>query len=420
MIALSALACIAGWTGCTRSNSDSPAVAPARANAGLLPNWFGARDVPVRRIGGKLFGDRVPLAGTVHLRIDVPDPSIWSGMERVAGADGRFDFGEVRSGRYSVLAISPSRTSRLIAVDTTTDAADALEVHAYPCRPSVRRILSTTGRPVARANIDIGGVVVATTDSLGRYTLCVSEELFSSREPILAAVRASEYATKLIQVRRDAADIVLDDGIVIRGTIRDQTGAPVRDVAVQPVHAGRPTSHSRWLPVPLQAVTNAAGRFEIRNVPKRDTLTDVTDGKYDFRLIMGPKTLIHVSDAAGASLSKMDLSMSEFVEEGNSVPNARISGWILHHGKPLPDTIVGDVDAVSYVGYRQTFTRSRMDGSFDLPVVTDGSVYLFVHSRRGLEILRKKIAVSPGQHLRDLTIELPDEVEADKSQTPRQ
>ena len=394
--------CATASASCTR-NSDSPAVAPIDVSAPPLPSWFGDDDGRNRRIAGTLFGDRAPLAGRVYLRIDVADPTIWSGMERVTGPDGRFDFGDLRRGRYSLLATAPGRTSRLIGLDTTTDPTpDMTELHAYSCVPSVRRILSKSGRPLGGAKIDIGGVVLATTDAHGRYTLCISEELLASREPIVATVRASEHAAKVIQVQKDAEDVALSDAAVVGGTIIDHTGAPLRDVVVQLAHASRPTTHSNYFPVPLQGVTNTAGEFEIRNAPSGER-------PYYVRLIIAQKTFIHHSNTyTTTSLANLKLSVSSFVEEHMSLPNARISGRVLYHGTPLADALVA---VPGFSGEEEPkITRSRMDGSFDLAVATTGSVGLLVHRRDGHEVMRE-IAVAPGQHIRDVTIELGDDRE---------
>lgn len=91
---------------------------PLTPSEKTMPAWFGLPNVPAKKIAGQLLENEQPLAGRVHLRIDAPDAKIWTGIDLDIGPDGRFDFGELRAGRYNVLAAAAGKTSRVVEVDT--------------------------------------------------------------------------------------------------------------------------------------------------------------------------------------------------------------------------------------------------------------------------------------------------------------
>ena len=170
---------------------QSPAIAaPLIPGQTTLPKWFGLPDSPAHRIAGQLFDANGPLVGTVHLRIEAPDATIWKGLDQTTTDDGHFDFGELRAGRYNILASAAGKSSRLFRADTTTSDATALAIYAYACTSISNRVVTTRGKPVASAQIDIGGVVMTTTDAAGRYSLCLTSET------VFPAIRAPGYVAR--------------------------------------------------------------------------------------------------------------------------------------------------------------------------------------------------------------------------------
>ncbi|MBA3541323.1 MAG: hypothetical protein H0T79_17055, partial [Deltaproteobacteria bacterium] len=155
----SGLFVIVGLVACARSDGDPPRATsePATAASVQLPAWFGLPSSPARRIAGQLWDGEVPLAGTVQLRIAAPDATVWTGIDQRTKPDGSFDFGELRAGRYVVLATAPGKTSRLVAIDTLEGAAADVALHGYGCKPMTRAVIAG-GRPLQGARVDVGGV----------------------------------------------------------------------------------------------------------------------------------------------------------------------------------------------------------------------------------------------------------------------
>src|SRR5262245_53449566 len=159
-----------------KHSEPEPDRAPLTPSQAELPKWFGLPNAPARRIAGNLFDGDAPLAGTVHLRMEAPDATIWRGIDLQTGPDGAFDFGEQRAGRYNILATALGRTSRLVEVDTRAAAAQQLAIYAYACRPTTSTASSEAGKQIVNAEVDIGGVKVATTDGAGKFTVCLTNE----------------------------------------------------------------------------------------------------------------------------------------------------------------------------------------------------------------------------------------------------
>ena len=75
----------------------TPDRAPIADPSRELPPWSGA--VATRHISGTLVdADLHPVAGLLHLRLDAPDGTVWTGIDRELGADGRFAFTTVKPG----------------------------------------------------------------------------------------------------------------------------------------------------------------------------------------------------------------------------------------------------------------------------------------------------------------------------------
>jgi hypothetical protein len=367
-------------------------------------------DAPPRRIAGQLLENDQPLAGTVHVRVDAPDATIWTGIDREVGPDGRFDFGELRAGRYNILATAAGKTSRVFEVDTRSAAANAVAIYVYPCT-ATKTLVRGNGKPVAGAQVDVGGVVVATTDAAGELELCVNDEL------MLPTVRAVGYAAEQFSVYEGEIrfEPELVPSIKLRGRVLDSRGMPAVGVAVQPVYVEqmRFDHGSPYRPIPVQVTTDAGGWFVMRGIPRLDRASGFGErtkqpAQYYYRVIDRDTELDDHDAIAKAAwpqdvLVRMANGTHEIKPTRPWGADATIAGRVLHDGKPLPDAIVNDLvlNAPTYP------TRTKADGSFELDVVGGGRLGLEVKHATGLATERT-VEVASGEHLKDLVIEVGD------------
>ena len=395
---------------CGRGTSE-PALdrEPLTPGEKTLPPWFGLPNVPARKVAGQLLEGEQPVAGKVNLRIDAPDATIWTGIDLDVGPDGRFDFGDQRAGRYNVLATANGMTSRLVAVDTRSAAADALAIYVYPCTSTTSVVQGSAGKPVAGAQIDVGGVVVATTDASGRFNVCLN------RETMFPTVRAVGYAAQELwayegQLRSERP---LAPSIKLPGRVTDPSGKPAVGVAVQPVYVEQVHwSHgSPYSDIPVQVTTDAEGRFVMRGIPRIDRATGFgkrpeDPAKYYFRVI-DHDTVLDDEDAVVKANAPQDVLVRMAKGAADSEPakewgaDAKISGRVLRDGKPLPDAIVNHL----VMNVRNYPTRTKPDGSFELEVRGGGRLMLRVNHATGLSTDRV-VEVASGQHLKELVIEV--------------
>lgn len=395
---------------CGRRSSEPPLDRePLTPSEKALPAWFGLPDLPGKKIAGQLLEGEAPVAGTVHLRIVAPDATIWTGVDLEVRADGRFDFGELRAGRYSLLATSNGKTSRVVDVDTRSAAAEAVTIYVNACEPTTSTIRGNDEKPVAGAQIDLAGVVVATSDAAGSFTLCVN------KESVVATVRAAGYAAESVWAYqgRIVREPQLAPSIKLQGRVVDASGKPVAGVAVQPVYVEqvRMSHGSAYGPIPVQVTTNADGQFVMRGIPKLDRATGFADhpegrAQYYFRVINHDSV---TEDSA--EILKTDEPRDVVVHMGKETPrpeptkpwgaDAKISGRVLHNGKPLPDAVVNN----RVMNVRNYPTRTKADGSFELDVRGGGRLMLVVEHASGLSTERI-VEVASGQQLKDLVIDI--------------
>ena len=366
-----------------------------------LPSWFGLADRPARRIAGRLCRDGAPVAGTIHLRIEAPDATIWRGVDIDVGPDGWFDFGDVRAGRYYLLAIKPGETSRTVLVDTREAEAEALGIDLLPCTTVAASVRDLVGEPIAGAAVDLVGVVIARTARDGTFHTCF---LRDSTKPV---IRAEGYAAQSLGAH-DTDGIRLAPTIWLRGHVTAVDGDPAAGVAVEPVrlrpvhrgHSGRDFIERTALPV--QAVTSADGSFLLHGIPAADF-----DG-YGFRVI---SHAAEIDDRvaffnANTRMDAVRLSMAPPPPAPDVDPfrgsNARISGQVLRDGRPVAGAVVRSI--VINFGTRATHTRA--DGSFALGVLVSGEGASWIEVDDAESAMDTRLDLRVGQTLTDLTFDL--------------
>jgi hypothetical protein len=391
-----------------------------------LPPWFGDPGGQPRRIAGRLYGGAAPLAGTLSLRMYAPDPSAWTGLDVAAADDGAFDFGALRAGHYTIVARAPGRISRVVDVDTRTAAADALEVYAYPCPDEVWTLLDRD-TPVAGAIAEVAGVRVATSDAAGRIALC---ERFRDRAVIRAPGHASEQLLIAAHVERRAE---LSRAGTVTGVVIGPDGAPLAGAAVQPASAERLDDHAHHPAWPVQATTDASGRFTLsglHHVAYRER--HVIHQPFPFRRIDPPPLAVYdfvvwnsdrrwlVTTRTRPGDRPVRLALTDVrplpTSDAPAPPRARISGQVRFAGAPLADAEVAEPGVnLDGIVAGPDVTHTRRDGSFELVLARDhlltrGSgartIELIVrHDASPVETARL-VSIAPGQHVDDLVIDI--------------
>gem|GEM_PF-2964406 len=378
---------------------------PLATPSAELPAWFGMSHVPERRIAGHIVdGDRT-FTGTVHLRIDSPDATVWAGRD-VETRDGTFDFGMLRAGQYTLFATAPGMTSRVLGVDTRISNRGALPLFVFPCTPQWRAVLTTGGSPIAGARIDVAGTVIAETDANGAFSIC------ANADPLPVVARAAGFAPVMHRVSNTwmLEHFVLARSIKLRGRVVGPQGQPVSGAAVQPlfvdpVHADLdPYERVRVrVPIPVQVITDEDGRFVMRGIAELDR--DVLDedplvARYRVRVlaqnlafepratfdarsreevvVQTPPDQNEPSRSVRGELREGTITGVVVVHEVTTVPSSGTiellhgelprgtsTGALMFRDLPVVDAEVCQVEPI--IGCVSS-TRTRADGHFDLPV----------------------------------------------------
>jgi hypothetical protein len=359
-----------------RSSDVTPDRAPLAEPSSDLPVWFGTPGS--RQITGMLVdAENRPIAGRVHLGIDVPDTTIWSGIDQTTGADGRFAFLVPRAGDYTVFATAPGVTSRVVEVDTRKANAD-VRVFAFACTPQPIVVQTTSGAAIASARVDIGGTITR-ADERGRLSVC------ATGRPLDAVVRASGFAAYKTTIADGEDDrpreIELRRAIAIRGRIFDEAGRPAADVGVQPRYVDQiRMSHSYPdLELPLVVTSDANGRFVFRELDEIDQRAGEV-AVYTASSFRGDDIVRHSGAEFGAHAegglvlrrermdSKTDAVM--LADLDMKPVTWKLRGRVIRQGRAVPDARIMRTE-LNFPS--RTLGYSRADGSFDLDVHDWGS-----------------------------------------------
>lgn len=384
---------------CDRGGREPLPPPPLQPSSSVLPDWFADSDAPMRHISGRLLAGEEPQSGTVHIRLDAPDPTVWAGHDVQTSADGRFDFGDLPSGHYVIVATADARTSRAVSVDTTGGVASDISIYLHPCTEIFRKVVSN-GRPVAGAQIDIAGVVIAKTEGDGRYSACVT------KEPTVLTIRAPGFAFDRTWTHPGMpTEDELSEDVAFEGVVVGADGKPLVGVAVQPVNVEQVRfSHgSPYGPIPVQATTDSSGGFVLRGLSRMDQAAE-KPARYNVRISSDGGTFIDKSvelDAARPG-TKETVRVASLREPPDDEDNVRgrmkISGRVMYGGKPLPDALV----QFPIINVRTYTARTGPDGGFELLVPPHGA-FLSIEHPTGISTERT-LAGPPGSDITDMEI----------------
>jgi hypothetical protein len=393
------------------------------------PAWSHRPGAPARPIAGNLYAGAEPLAGRVSLRLDAPDPSAWPGRDVDTTADGRFDFGLLPAGRYTIVAAAAGRISRVVDVDTRDDACAGLAIYAYPCPVDTWTVLHQ-GAPVPDAVVEVGGVAVAVSDASGQVAVC-------QRHVRRAVLRAPRHgAVALWDHGAHHRRIVdLPAAAAVSGAVVGDDGAPVVGAAVQPIVAiEQHLNDDSRVPAGLAlGVTDAHGRFTVPALastqPGRSARRPPARGEVELPPEPVPAAyhfVVWTSTARwepagiarpGDPPQRLILDNEHRVAPPSSSPAiaARISGHVRLAGAPFVDAEVAAPGA-QHERDGGNATRTGRDGSFDLALTDDmfrradpsGAIalHLVVDHDGDPVIARRLIPIQRGRDLTGVVIDI--------------
>jgi len=319
---------------------------------------------PARRVAGRVMHGDAPVAGAL-VRLTSTYASLGNGPQLSATTDakGHFDFGSQAARTLQVVASAPGLTSAGVTVSlgdpTVKPAPDQLELRLRGCELALTgRITDAAGGPITGARLRRFDDLVAsqlageaTSDTDGRYTLCVTGGLFG------LIVEADGYGAMhlvlLVQQGHEGRDFVLTPEAVVTGRVVTEAGAPVGGavVAVEPSEGARERSAARY------AASDAAGRFRLVGIaPGKHRLNAVASG-------------LSTSDGMQLELRAAETRDVEVVVKTRT----RVSGVVLSGGRPVAGAHVG-ASSVDSGWSRESI--SREDGHFALERVPLGQIRL--------------------------------------------
>jgi hypothetical protein len=389
-----------------------------------LPAWFGDAAATPSRIAGTVMG--APPGTAVRLGIDVPDPGIWAGRDTVVAADGSFDFGPIRRGKYAVVASGGALMSYPLRLDTVHEHGDALHLYVYPCRPFTdtlsKEARDTPPTPAPGVAIELAGRVIATTDASGTYHACAMR-----RSDLQIHAPGYEAAGWFPEITYSDSRGTLQAEYVSSGTVLDIDGSRAAAVGVQPIwRIWSDTYPYRCVESAVVVTTDADGDFTFGGrsslcgirVYRGTTVYEATSPD-EFSPSEGP-TARHPTITSLPSLHDNRLIVRlpgsgplDFMHIGAESLSAPLGVWVRGHvlraGAAMPDTKVFALWSAGRELQTST-TRTRSDGSFQLFVSTFGTEqpkYLRVDAVSRDAGFGRNLRLSRGESADDVTINVP-------------
>jgi hypothetical protein len=348
-------------------------------------------DIHLER-GGKLTGrvldeDGKPIAGAYVTRYGSGTALTLNGWDEVCDADGRFVYDGVALDRpfYRIHAAAPgfepqelhypAQREKQSAPDFSVRlkrqappaAADAPQNQGKPATAKLPRrdlagiVYSPLRRPLAGARVRWGATQYegtereTKTDEIGRFKLLDVPD----RDGFVTVV-AADYAPHFARVAPGQRDleVVVEEGEVARGVVRDKKGKPLAGVWVVPVLPSPDPSlgNPLWLD-DRQTHTDERGRFELRALPR-------THVRFDF-LLQGRSDLRNHTLKLGGEENVVEMSMGGGIRgrvvdpQGKPVRDFRIR---LQGARALQPGQHGASYYAGYEWYGVSFTAD--DGTF--------------------------------------------------------
>ena len=353
----------------TAHGIGTSAAAPATLGGVAIPEWFGQRGAPIRRVAGRVTVDGAPVADAlVELGNGLSDAGVLPTATRRTGADGRFDFGVLPPASYTLAASKVDHSPAVRELDTRdpTVASDRVELRLGGCAARLfGQVSDTSGGPIVGARLCYApprAAACVVSDDSGAYRMCLStaQEWVEVTAKGYGAVDASVYPMNR-PARRDFA--LTPEAIIVGRVVRADDGSPVAQASVRSATA----ELGRRVGAPGAAVTDEHGRFTIGGLaPGRHRL-------FAFAHALAAAEPTEVTVDAGTTTPEIVLRLGAA---------ARVSGIVVDGEQPVAGARVS-VDAVTPIGGGASAAPrvdavTQPDGTFTLEAVPRGSVRLSV------------------------------------------
>ena len=331
-------------------------------------------------------GAPVPRARVIVRRVNPVDPEgfrtvVWGDGELVTGPDGRFRAPRLLPGLHTGTVLrddlpatdfradAPSGDVRVVLPDWARvrfrlrAPEGAVVIEPLPVTAYVPQADGTSGGWAVEAAREGGGAwVVRCPPGTNRLDFRVEGTLGAQ---VAVTTRSSEET--------DAGEVVLDAGVALRGRVLDEDGRPVHEASVVAWSATRDGEL-------LGQSDGLAGVFEIRSLPREDTILDVrAEGRVgalvrvaspapdgvEIRLARGALVSGRVVDSTGTPVVRAFVSGVPGVPESGQ---GAMGGWIEtdESGTFVVRAPVGRARIVAR-------TRSGERGAEDVQVEPDGA-----------------------------------------------
>ena len=358
---------------------EALAAAPAREMAIALTRSAAVSGRVVDTTGETVIGARV--------YADRVDPDVTTATHLVKFNTATDDRGEYRlgglpAGRYSVTATGAQDPDAVLTIDLRPgDDISNIRFTALPPpdsgitatpqppetpeRATIRgRVVTTTGRPIAKAVVNISGPIPPryfVTDAQGRFAFTGLNpgdyELQASKGDFLpsptgqqTAFQSSSRIVVSAGARVNGVTLTLSRGLAVTGTIVDRAGEPLQGVSVQALQLSTSGARRQAVLAGVQIgggrQTDDRGRYRVLGLQPG---TYVIAALADVASLSGGATdeqtvpfyfpgSASIADAVTVTVTAADLEGIDFAV--GDVPTARVTGVALDsNGVPLEGTI---------------------------------------------------------------------------------
>ncbi len=343
--------------------------APATLGGVAIPDWFGQRGAPIRRIAGRITVDGAPVADAlVELGSGLSDAGVLPTATRRTAADGRFDFGVLPPARYTLAASKADHSPAVRELDTRdpTIAADRVELRLGGCAARLfGQVSDTSGGPIVGARLCYApprAAACVLSDGSGAYRMCLTpaQQWVEVTAKGYGAVDASVYPMNR-PARRDFS--LTPESIVVGRVVRADDGSPIARASVRSASG----ELGRRVAAPNAAVTDERGRFTLSGLaPGRHRLFAFANG-------LAAVDPTEVTVEAGRTSAEIVLRLGAA---------ARISGVVTDGRQPVAGARISVDGGTPIMGGAVAVARvdavTQPDGTFTLEAAPRGSVRFLV------------------------------------------
>ncbi len=267
-------------------------------------------------------------------------------LEYVTDAEGKFTAHLPPSDKMRYF-FAVNKQRKLVASGRLAGGRQHLEMKLVPAKMVSGRVVDPSGRPVSGAQVAPLPMTCfhVLTDSEGRFNVGWSPEWAGDIKDFFLMARHQELnlaATVGITESTEVADIKLEPGLTLAGTIEDPDGAPIPNARVGLTLHSQASAPGYGCGTPVRDVlTDDKGHYQLRALPqKQDWIIRANaDGYWRNKIETGTINRITDREEAGAIiLKKPILSVAGIVADSRGKAVANIPVYFRGEGQPGLDS----------------------------------------------------------------------------------